>query len=802
MGPEDNKTMDDERSALQNLFGMRQLAISKSFSLSVGRDSYDDPAAVKLHLAELLSIRIRQRELLQSAISKREEMSRTSLRERPASKPEDFNDSSIIGSITIASPPLEDSISMDEEQESLFTQEGAALYNLAKSAGAIRMLREPESIQHIAQACGLQLSLEQLSLGDSLDNLEDGYSISASALDGEQTFTVSGLSHALAAPVLGRLLTGEDARNDRESFFNIYGTLANDFHRENLADLLAKPLDLKNELREPTRRAKVNPGVSSITSPPIQWSRLDLSELLELKAEVEQLTLQARKGDFISDLLTIAAPPRQSSGLGSTIPQKTTPFFEDLRAALSAPIQSILLKIYPIAAQDRQRRATSWFDRIAGHKSSELVAKVWGVHAAKSTTFSEIEMVAGNAENIWKSLEGQEALGLFSVRAAAGLGLSLSGRDLPERTKAKLKSSYGFSDGAWRLLGKLNANTHSTASDWAAHIGGSVKRAEFSEADAAAVTVFITDSTEADQSLDAKIRKRAAERDGIAIILGSALSAASAKGAEIEKTEALLTKLFTYKESFAQRLAVPPKPPELAGIPAVDRQAEIDAFYAKAPSLLTRMFDKVLAEGWGRAWPAIEMVNDWLSNAEWGIWRDLPDNISWAEANRRQKEWHDMILRRQRSENESIAWDSLTGPSANPQTGFSSIPLTDGGMLWDEGKAMHHCVSSYANKCQKGHSRIFGILKDGERFGTLELQLGDSGEWRNVQFNGKCNASINDERAIEFASQVCAAQQAAHAAKIAAAATPSPQINNLAGKLAGMRQEPAPPAVAARPAEI
>lgn len=798
MGPEDNKTTNDQSSHLKNLFGMRQLAISKSFELSVGRESYDDPAAVELHLAELLAIRMRQREILQSAIAKREKMDLAALREKTASKSNKYNDSSIIDFITTAgAPPLEDHASMDKEQELLFIQEGAILCKLAESSGTIRMVTDPDAVKHMAQACGLQLSLEQLSLGDSLDNLDQGYSISPSALEGEHAFTSAGLSPEFAAPVLGRLLTGEKTRSIRERFFGVFGTVASDFHREKLTELLTQPLGLKNGPRELTRRAKVNPGARAIVSSSMQWSTLTLSELAELSQEIDGLILQAQNGDFISDLLTIAAPSRQISSLGSSVPQKKMSFYDDLRSALSARIQSILLEIDAIAAQDRQRRATSWFDGIAGQRSSELVAKVWGVHAAKSTTFSEIEMVAGNAHNIWKSLDGQEALGLFSVRAAAGLGLSLSGRDLPERTKAKLKSSYGFTDGAWRLLGKLISDTRSPASNWAAHIGGSAKAAESSEADAAlAAATFIAagDGLPAGLYAPPKRDDFQAMRHGAAIVLGSALSAASAKGAGVEKTEALLAKLFTCKETFARLLALPPEPPELAGTPLADRQAETNAFYAKAPILLARMFDKALADGCDRAWPALELVNDWLSNAEWGIWRELPDNISWAEANRRQKEWHDMILRRERSDKESVAWDSLIGPSANPQTGFSATPLTDGGMLWDEGKAMHHCVSSYAQTCENGGSRIFGILKDGERFATLELAQDGDGEWRSVQLKGRFNKIIDDERAIEFTGQICDAYQAAHVAKIAAATPQAPEIDNFANKLASKRTDPAIPA--------
>ena len=444
----------------------------------------------------------------------------------------------------------------------------------------------------------------------------------------------------------------------------------------------------------------------------------------------------------------------------------------------------------------------SWFDEMAGHRAADLVVKVWGHRAAMGRSFSEIEMVAGNAQNIWASLEGQEALGLFSTRSAAGLGLSLSGRDLPERAKAKLKSC-GLTGGGWRLLGKLDSGPTSAAADWAIHLGQQAIRsakqvnAQVNAVDPRIEGLFAYVDPE---ELSPKIEEHSQEAlDGARKVFVVAMSAASAKGAGVEKTQELLSKLFNAREKFIQLFGVPPTQ---AGIPASDQKEEEQAFHAKAPILLARIVEKVLAEGCARAWPAIELVNDWLSNAEWGIWRDLPDNVSWADANRRQKDWHDMIQRRERSEKESIAWESLTGPDANPQTGFSSIPLTDGGMLWDEGKAMHHCVSSYAEKCQEGGARIFGILRGGERFATLELGIDANGRWREAQLKGRCNGKIDDERALEFTSQIRQKYQAAHDVKMAALEKSIPESNNIAEKLANKRNELGEPAGAPRPAEI
>ena len=786
MAPTNAQKEADEKSQLKNLFGMQQLAISKTFEHSVGREYYDDPAAVQKLLDELLAIRTRQLSLLQAIIAKREAAELIAYGDKNAKIQKNKTPENLVDRLILnlnGESLLGGSASMDAEQELLFAQEGAVLYELANASGVARMLTDPESIKKLTQSCGLQLSQEQLALGDTLDNLERGYSIRPIQENGDNKgFVVSGLNPDLAAPALRRLLTGEKVFSMRESIFGSDGTETFDFHRKTLVNLLALPLGLNNGLREPTRRSLVNPVERNLFSPPAEWSKREMATLIALRSELDELARQARNGNFISDLLTISDTIDDSRGFGGFTPTATK-YFEKLRSALGKPVQNISNEIKSIAAHDRQLRAMSWFDDIAGHRATELVAKLWGSYAARANDFSEIEMVAANAQNIWKSLEGQEALGLFSVRVAAALGLSLSGRDLPERTKAKLKSSHGFTDGAWRLLGRLSADSQSTACDWAIYLGGALTpSAEIS-------------STQADLALDAEPLKRQLNENSkpqeAFQILGVALSAASARGAGIEQTEELLEKLFKDKEKFAELLATSSEILELDGIPLADQQAEMDAFYAKAPTLLTSMFNKALAEGCDRAWPAIELVNDWLSNAEWGIWRELPDNISWTEANRRQKEWHDMIQRSERSGKESVAWDSLVGPDANPQTGFSSIPLTDGGMLWDEGKAMRHCVSTYADKCQNGESRVFGILKDGERFATLELALDGDGEWSSVQLKGRFNKIIDDERAIEFTRQVCDAYQAAHVATIAARAAQDPKIDNLASKLAGIRKDPA-----------
>jgi hypothetical protein len=49
------------------------------------------------------------------------------------------------------------------------------------------------------------------------------------------------------------------------------------------------------------------------------------------------------------------------------------------------------------------------------------------------------------------------------------------------------------------------------------------------------------------------------------------------------------------------------------------------------------------------------------------------------------------------------------------------VELTSGMELYKEGKALHHCVASYAGRCAAGYSAIVSVRSNGERCLTVEL---------------------------------------------------------------------------------
>lgn len=136
------------------------------------------------------------------------------------------------------------------------------------------------------------------------------------------------------------------------------------------------------------------------------------------------------------------------------------------RCASDTPLSSIWRSARGRSPRDdKAKRICEWFDLQAGERASELAQKVWGGSVPTGMRLSELETLAKHSQQLWAAQEGQEALGLFSIRMAESLGLSLSGRDLPERVKERMKSA-GLSEGGWRLLGKLDSGPDSATAQW------------------------------------------------------------------------------------------------------------------------------------------------------------------------------------------------------------------------------------------------------------------------------------------------------------------------------------------------
>ena len=182
MMPKSEETMAVDNADLKNLFGMRRLALAKAFELS---------------------IRKQQRALLESVMAHRAKFDLSTIRDNGGSPTNKNISAALFFGVGDVDDPLEGSMEMDAEQKSLFAQEGEILYQLAKTSGVIRLMTDVKALENLAQSCGLHLSQAQLAVGETLDNLERGYSIKPIATgNGKIDFTAFGAEHTVAAPAL------------------------------------------------------------------------------------------------------------------------------------------------------------------------------------------------------------------------------------------------------------------------------------------------------------------------------------------------------------------------------------------------------------------------------------------------------------------------------------------------------------------------------------------------------------------------------------------------------------------------
>jgi hypothetical protein len=219
----------------------------------------------------------------------------------------------------------------------------------------------------------------------------------------------------------------------------------------------------------------------------------------------------------------------------------------------------------------------------------------------------------------------------------------------------------------------------------------------------------------------------------------------------------------------------------------------------KASQALSAQWAAALAEGWARetrasaagqggaaegagaaradkksqrAW-AIEVfsrklgeLQDCVANTP-GFMQALPKKFNWGFLMNAQARWHEAQQDREfsASREAEMAWATGLAPFAEGE--FSAEPLASAGALFDEGRAMKHCVFSYADRCYSGGTRIVSIRRGGERVSTLELfpqaagggamrvhpngdNAGEVARWTQGQNNGSRNSGVSDPAVLAF----------------------------------------------------
>lgn len=150
-----------------------------------------------------------------------------------------------------------------------------------------------------------------------------------------------------------------------------------------------------------------------------------------------------------------------------------------------------------------------------------------------------------------------------------------------------------------------------------------------------------------------------------------------------------------------------------------------------------------------------------------GFWSRLDPKDPLAHARRMHEEWNQQLRARgvQNAPGSAKRWRSLV--DRDRMDNMEARELVSARELFEEGSAMHHCVSSYSSQCAAGGSRIVSLGIDGARVSTLELSPMDSkgqrlpavdfddvasrrkvARWSVVQHRGKCNAHLSDRPSL------------------------------------------------------
>jgi hypothetical protein len=188
-----------------------------------------------------------------------------------------------------------------------------------------------------------------------------------------------------------------------------------------------------------------------------------------------------------------------------------------------------------------------------------------------------------------------------------------------------------------------------------------------------------------------------------------------------------------------------------------------------------------------------------------GFIQALPKKTTWGALMGMQRRWHEAMLTREfeQSGRGGQSWEAAL-PSCS-EGAFSATPLASARDLFEEGRAMHHCVFSYADRCLSGVNRIVSIRKNGARVATMELtaqsaqgnaiQIQADGSnahepraWSIVQNQGPCNAKLTDPALLAFCDAYVA-EAAAYGQRLrderALARGLSPKAPSPKGKRAG-----------------
>ena len=375
-----------------------------------------------------------------------------------------------------------------------------------------------------------------------------------------------------------------------------------------------------------------------------------------------------------------------------------------------------------------------------------------------------------------KEAESSGVHGEIAIKTHLALGITeaLNGNDLIAQTKAALQTHAGLSASGWKALAQYpKALTDAFIIEWTEHCRDS-----------------LADIAREAGGRVARNKAEIQQDEGVNLVRW--LLSESAKIGMSGEDCAIIQKMNTHNSllltPFIKKLSV--SDVESAQFACVETTAKEKRFPALLKSLVEEYKKRVKNNPNEKEKNILELmknelslVDDWLDHADDGIWQTLPEKPTYAVLMRRQEAWHQDVLAREEAGEVLNGQKKKATPSwESPLPGYTdrnwtAVELNTGSALSEEGKAMHHCVSSYTSTCKTGNSRIYSVRLNQERYCTVEFKLkGADGKdkvyqhafakpedhWVLYQNKGKCNAMIKDKNALDFCKSLMAGLNAAH----------------------------------------
>jgi PcfJ-like protein len=155
----------------------------------------------------------------------------------------------------------------------------------------------------------------------------------------------------------------------------------------------------------------------------------------------------------------------------------------------------------------------------------------------------------------------------------------------------------------------------------------------------------------------------------------------------------------------------------------------------------------------------IENIGDW-ARSKYQMGRPFMPTMSVHTVRQLSAQWHEDV---EQMKHGNKPFPEPWFAAETLVSGEDMVPITNSKELTDEGRAMHNCVATYADKIIRGSVYIYSLRKGDQRIATIELRREASGRVVFGQIRGPCNAPVKTSPGIFrwLASQNALARDAA-----------------------------------------